>query len=154
MKSKQLSLLSVVCTLVFIAGCGESGPEGAQPTYATKVKVTYKNAPVEGAMVSFINETAPAYGRTDANGEAIMKTYKEGDGAIATIHNVTINKTNITGAASEVDQDSEEYDPAAADANLSIEYLVPQKYSSPVSSQLVADVKSTADNTFEFNLED
>ncbi|MCA9129033.1 MAG: hypothetical protein KDB22_18225 [Planctomycetales bacterium] len=83
-----------------------------------------------------------------------MKTYTEGDGAIAKIHNVTISKTNITGAAADVDQDSEEYDPAAANGSLKIEYLIPKKYSSPGTSKLVAEIKDSGPNEFVFELTD
>ncbi len=84
-----------------------------------------------------------------------MKTYVEGDGAIVKIHNVTISKTNTTGSAPEVeDQDSEDYDPSAAMGSLKVEYFVPQKYSSPVSSQLVADVADKEKNEFTFDLTD
>ncbi len=140
--------------LLWVAGCGTSGPEGAFPTYPTQAVVSYKGAPVEGAIVAFINETAPAYGRTDQNGVAIMKTYEEGDGAIARIHNVTISKTNTTGEAPDVDQDSEEYDPKDAYGSLKIEHFVPQKYSSPATSKLIAEVKELENNEFNFELID
>ena len=155
---KSISIISAIlaCSIPLVAGCGPSGPEGALPTFPTTVKVNYGGGPVEGAIVSFINETAPAYGLTDANGVAVMKTYVEGDGAIAKIHNVTISKSTVTGG-SNVDSDSEEYDPAAAYAPQNIEYSVPQKYSLPTTSKLIAEVKEVGKdevNEIVFNLED
>lgn len=140
--------------LLWMAGCGPSGPQGALPTYPSQAVVSYKGAPVEGAIVAFINETAPAYGRTDENGVAVMKTYREGDGAIAKLHNVTISKTNTTGEAPDVDQDSEEYDPKDAYGSLKVEHFVPQKYSSPATSKLTAEVKEVENNEFKFELVD
>lgn len=151
---KTFSLLLVGCAILSTVGCAGGGAEGELPTFPTKVTVTYKGAPVEGATIAFINETAPAYGRTDASGVAMMKTYKEGDGAIVKIHNVTIVKTNILGAASDADQDSPDYDPATANANLKIEYLIPQRYSSPGTSKLVAEITDQKLNELTFDLTD
>jgi len=151
---KNFGKCGLALVAALLVGCGPSGPENALPTYPTTAKVTYKGAPVEGAIVAFINEAAPAYGRTDENGVAAMKTYQEGDGAIAKIHNVTISKTNTTGDAADVDQDSEDYDPSKAYGTLKVEYFVPQKYASPVTSKLVAEVKELALNEFNFELVD
>lgn len=154
MLSKLSLTVSALLVISAVLGCGPGLPDGAQPTFPTTVKVNYKGQPVEGAVISFINEVAPAYGLTDATGVAVMKTYVDGDGAIAKIHNVTITKTNTTGEASDVDQDSDDYDPSDAYGTLKVEYLVPQKYASPVSSKLVADVKDTGPNEIVFDLKD
>jgi hypothetical protein len=140
------------------AGCNRSGlPEGARPTTPVTVTVTYKDAPVEGATVTFITEgepPAPAYGRTDAQGVAKMKTYVEGDGAVAGTHKVTIIKSETIGGAPVADQDSPDYNPEAADAPGTLKHHIPQKYASPATSGLTADVKDSGPTQLKFELTD
>jgi hypothetical protein len=137
---------------IAVAGCeGSARPPGAKPTKPVTVTVTYKGAPVEGATVSFIHESDPAYGRTDAQGVAKMKTYVEGDGAVIGTHKVTINKAETTGAPA-ADVATEAYDPNAPAPE--VKNLIPIKYSSPATSGLTADVKDSGANEFKFELTD
>src|SRR5262245_42413433 len=93
--------VSVLVVFSFLVGCGGGGgPANRRPTKPVKVTVTYKGQPVADATVTFINkegEAAPAYGKTDAQGVAKMKTYVEGDGAVLGAHDVTITKTETVG---------------------------------------------------------
>ena len=148
---------AVVC--LPLVGCGPSLPEGARPTEPVTVTVTYNGQPVEAATVTFISQDADpvaAYGRTDAQGVAQMKTYVEGDGAVPGSHKVTINKTETTGGGSETAENPEQYDPAELSPDYkppTIKYLVPQKYNSPATSDLTAEVKS-GPNAIRFDLKD
>ena len=150
------------CWLVVLAlaafGCQPSGlPEGARPTKPVTVKVTYKGAPVEGALITFVDTgdpPAPAFGKTDAQGVAKMKTYVEGDGAVVGTHQVAITKTETTGGAPTVDQDSPQYDPNAIDTPTTVKHLIPQKYESKVTSGLTAEVEDSGPNEFTFDLTD
>ena len=143
---------------LFAAGCASGSlPEGARPTTPVTATVTYKGAPVEGATVTFVDSgtpPAPAFGKTDAQGVAKMKTYVEGDGAVIGTHQVAISKSETVGGAPAVDQDSPEYDPEAAERPTTVKYLIPQKYESKVTSGLTAEVKENGPNELKFELTD
>ncbi len=149
----------VVLLVLPLLGCGPDLPPGALPTHPVNVTVTYNGDAVEGAIVTFISqdgEPVAAYGRTNAHGIAQMKTYVEGDGAVLGMHKVLVNKTEMTGNGADVGQSPEEYDPAELREDYtppSLEHLVPQKYSSPATSDLTAEVISGV-NEFRFELED
>lgn len=155
--SRFVSVLVVVSLLV---GCsGGSGPANRRPTKPVKVTVTYKGQPVADATVTFINqdgEAAPAYGRTDAQGVAKMKTYVEGDGAVLGPHKVTIMKTETVGGGAEASQSSPDYKPPAeGGAPLpKVKNLIPEKYGLMATSNLTAEVKADGKNEITFNLTD
>src|SRR5690242_612728 len=102
--------VTILVVVLLLAGCsGGGGPANRRPTKPVKVTVTYKGKPVADAMVTFVNqegEAAPAYGKTDAQGVAKMKTYVEGDGAVPGPHKVTITKTETSGGGSTASQSS------------------------------------------------
>jgi hypothetical protein len=140
----------VVCLLL---GCSDGGPTNRRPTKKVTVKVTYKGSPLENANVTFINqdgEPAPAYGKTDAQGVAKMKTYVEGDGAVPGMHKVLIDKSESVGGQT-VDVDSPQYNPNAPPPT--VKYLIPQKFNNPGTSGLTAEVKD-GPNEFTFDLKD
>lgn len=141
------------------AGCGGNGlPPGAKPTAPVTVTITYKNAPVEGATVTFVGtgeDPTPAYGLTDAQGIAKMKTYVEGDGAVLGTHNVSVNKSALQGGAKAAEQESIDYTPpeVAVGPTAVIKNAIPEKYSVPATSGLTANVQ-TGPNEFKFELND
>lgn len=151
LRSRVWLLLAVAA--LYLLGCGPGLPPGARPTKPVKVTVAYKGSPVEGATITFINQegaAAPAYGRTDQQGVAKMKTYVEGDGAVLGQHKVLIEKAESVGG-SNIPQDSPEYNPNAPPQT--VRYLLPQKYSNPASG-LTAEVKESGPNDFTFDLKD
>src|SRR4051812_17104774 len=129
-----------VLLAALLSGCRAKLPTGAKPTKKVTVTVTYKGAPVEGAMVTFVNQDGPptANGRTDAQGKARLKTYIDGDGATLGTHKVMIEKSEAVGGQS-LSTDDPKYDPNAPPPT--VKYLVPQKYSSIATSGLTAEVK-------------
>src|SRR5262245_43236009 len=77
---KRMTRTAVIVFLVIslaTLGCGSKLPPGAKPTRKVTVTVTYKGAPVEKAVVTFVNQEGPptANGRTDAQGKVVVKTY-------------------------------------------------------------------------------
>jgi hypothetical protein len=150
------------CALILslsLVGCGPSLPPGARPTHPVSVTVTYNGEAVDGATVTFLSQDGDpvaAYGRTDARGVAQMKTYVEGDGAVLGPHKVLITKTKTTGGGQDTGQSLEEYDPAELSSDYTppeVNYLVPQRFGSPATSDLTAEVTSGI-NEFRFDLED
>lgn len=149
----------VVLFCLPLMGCGPSSPEGSRPTAPVAVTVTYNGEAVEGATVTMISqdgEPIAAYGRTDAGGVAQMKTYVEGDGAVLGNHKVLISKMETTGGGPDTEQPLEEYEPpelSGDTAAATVEYFVPQKYGSPATSDLTAEVTS-GKNELRFDLTD
>jgi hypothetical protein len=141
-----------ILAIAVSGGCGSKLPPGARPTKKATVTVLYKGAPVEGAAVTFVDQSdnpANANGLTDAQGKAKMKTYVDGDGAVVGQHKVIINKSVAVGGQN-VDVDDPKYDPNAPPPT--VKYLIPQKYSL-VTSGLTAEVKESGPNDFTFDLQ-
>ena len=151
------SLRMVVGPLVvgfLLVGCGQRLPPGAKPTKPVSVTVTYKGAPVEGAVVTFADQgdkPANANGITDAAGKAKLKTYIEGDGAVIGPHKVIISKSIAQGGQN-VGSDDPKYDPNAPPST--VKHFLPLKYSSQATSGLTADVTKAGPSEFPFELED
>lgn len=143
--------------LLFAVGCtGSTGD--TKPTAPVKVTVTQKGKPVEGATVTFTvpNNPPPAFGITDAQGVATLKTYKDGDGALIGSHTVTIVKVELgkSKGKDEGSQDEGNYKPSPGETPIpTLKDLLPGKYKLPGTSGLTADVKS-GKNEFTFDLSD
>lgn len=150
----MLRLLLGLLVVSLVAGCSDGGPANRKPTKKVTVIVMYKGSPLENANVTFINqggEPAPAYGKTDAQGKAKMKTYVEGDGAVVGTHKVLIEKSESVGGQT-VDVDDPKYNPNAPPPT--VKYHLPQKFSNPATSGLTAEVKDSGPNEFTFDLKD
>jgi hypothetical protein len=136
----RFSLFLVICFAsisISFSGCFGGGSGAEFPTTPVTIKVVYKGEPVSDASVAMVNSAdygkpVIAVGRTNAQGEAVMRTYSEGDGAVKGIHLITISKMEGSGAAAVADMDSTDYNPnvTAAPAAKS---LIPMKYSTPAS---------------------
>jgi hypothetical protein len=159
MNAMRWTLLACV-VLVLGEGCsGSKLPPNARPTAPVKVTVTYKGAPVADATVTFIcqeGEATPAFGKTDAQGVAKMKTYVEGDGAVIGPHKVLITKTAAASSGNVAEQSSPDYvPPAEGGAPLpTAKDLVPAKYGMLAQSGLTAAVEKKPTNEFSFELKD
>jgi len=142
--------------VLLITGCGGGGSGNHLPTTPVTVTVTYNGPPVEGATVTFVDETGdhPAYGRTDAQGVAKLTSYEEGDGAVVGPYKVSIAKSEVTGQST-ADQDSAAYVPPDASTPApTIKYHIPKKYESHASSRLTAEVTEAGPNDIKFDLKD
>ena len=130
--------LSLVA-LVAASGCNKSGLNLA---YVEGV-VTYNGQPVEHAGVLFKPATGPfATGTTDAEGKFTLTTANN-PGALIGEHTVGISKSKTTPM-----QMKDEALP-----RYKVEYFVPQKYASPVTSNLKATVSTKkSENHFTFDL--
>jgi hypothetical protein len=119
------------------AGCNRSGLNLAPVSGV----VRYNGAPVAHAGVMFVPETGPyAIGTTDAEGRFTLKTANH-EGAIVGSHKVAISKHKTTST-----QVAGEHMP-----RYNTKYFVPEKYASPVTSELTATVEDD-DNNFDFEL--
>jgi len=142
----------VVLGVASLLGCSKEDPN-LPHRVPVHVSVTYQNKPVEDAQVTFVPEPSgkPAFGRTDAQGQVDLSTFRERDGAVPGSYQVTIIKTATNAAAVGASQ------PQAgmgATPPVAAKYLVPQKYSQAQTSGLQAIVKQSGENKFEFSLKD
>jgi hypothetical protein len=136
----RISALGTVAVLALVgtaSGCLGGGAGAEFPTTPVTIKVVYKGQPVEGASVAMVNSAdygkpVIAVGRTNAQGEAKMQTYSEGDGAVKGIHLITINKMEAAASGPVADMDSGDYDPNVASV-AAPKTLLPMKYSTPAS---------------------
>jgi hypothetical protein len=160
---------SLVLQVLFIpflaAGCGgaklEANPN-AVPVFPVTGKVTYKNAPVEGATVRFLtlDGKTGSSGKTDKEGKFSLTTYAANDGAAAGKHFVAITKTEGgTADQGSGDMASGNYVPPNENAKPTpIKELLPKKYGVHSNTNpLKAEVKETKEpggNYFEFDLKD
>jgi len=149
-----LSYCSASCVAVILAGCGGGGPKLC-PVTGT---VTYRNAPVEGAVVSFRCEAANkmATGTTDAQGRFELTTYQGGKGAVAGKHKVTVTKMSApsggTGPLSMEDAmkaGMKKQGPSAEPKN-----LLPPKYADAARPLLEYTVSPGGANDFKIELSD
>jgi len=153
--SRCACVLSVGLLVVSLAGCG--GPKDDRPARVpAQVKVTYKNAPVEGAHVTFAPAQGgrPAWGMTDAQGVARLSTFGNNDGAIPGQYQVTVRKTKVEGGAPvDPNQPSSMAPDPKAKPTVTLD-LLPKKYGVAASSGLQATVAEKGDNQFNFTLTD
>jgi hypothetical protein len=140
----------LVCAIL---GVGCSKKEKALPVYPVTGTVTYENKPVEGATVVFRNPAEPtskvATGRTDANGRFTLMTYKEGDGAVAGDHEVTVTKFTSQASGEKLtmeDAAKQKSSPAKSQSE------IPLKYSNAKTSKLKFTVSKSGDNDFKIEL--
>ncbi|MDB5391000.1 MAG: carboxypeptidase regulatory-like protein [Planctomycetaceae bacterium] len=145
-----LSLLFVV------AACGKSGP----PLASVSGVVTYQDKPVVYAQVVLMSiekydgRTWPASAETDEDGRYVLETPGVGNGALVGKHTVSITKRGPSrGAAPGSPAVGNESRPEMQAYMLPGPALIPERYFSPVTSGLEAEVKPGS-NTFDFKLKD
>jgi hypothetical protein len=155
---KRITLLAASCVVIAILGCNP-GESDRLPRAPVDVKVTYKGAPVENAVVTFLSMGVgaeagrpPAFGRTGSDGTVKLGTYESSDGAVIGKHGVSIVKQEFTNQKAVADQDSPDYNPGASPVPQT-KHLLPQKYAVAGTSGLTADVVK-GPNSFTFELKD
>lgn len=146
MRGASMLVTAVIPALLAtaVAGCG---PRRAA-VYQVSGEVLLDGKPLAAADVTFVPQNGrPALAQTDAQGRFTLRTWAEGDGAVAGEHVVCIAKhdessppLNKPGAAA---------DPYAAAYRPNV---APPAYASPVTSPLRATIVPDAENHFRFEL--
>ncbi len=158
---RRMNRVSFFCTAVFATSCMvgcDSTPDGQKPVSPVEVTVLYKGSPVEGAQVTFVNDSGPppAFGRTDASGKAKLSTYASFDGATLGSHKVAVTKQEFDGvqpkSVSEVDDPA--YNGVGASPVPKVKDLLPKKYGQPTTSNLSATVEKKKNNEVKLELTD
>ena len=144
-------------------GCGGDGSKPAPDRIPVSGIVMYKNAPVEGAVVTFYNEKAPrnASGTTDKDGKFTLTMIDPNDGAVAGSNVITVTKSDAAAAPAVSNgppspedlakkmSEMKMGDPKAKKASGSL----PAKYGSQTTTPLKEDV-SASNNQFTLQLTD
>jgi hypothetical protein len=143
-------------SVLLIAGCGGSADNGRGiPVSGT---VTMNGAPIEGANVTFLNDTFAGFARTDSNGR-----YRLVQGALPGTNKIVISKMEdgVEAIITDVDSDSEsvmdagQIDAAAMGLNAKGDLpknLFPDEYGDPVRTRLTFEVPKDGATGVDFNL--
>ncbi len=139
----QFSRMSGISLLLCVAtvGCSGGGKSTRDPVYKVQGKVTYKGQPVADADVTFTCEAKnrSAFGKTNADGEFKLTTFRPNDGAVAGKHIVTVSKPEATVEAPSVPVEDPAYNPDAVAKPVSTKpkkNMIPAKYTSTKTSDL------------------
>lgn len=141
-----------VVAALWLSGCsGESGP----PLHQVTGTVFYNDQPVEGAVVAFRGDNAVqlATGTTDAEGRFTLTTRRQGDGAVAGRHTITVSKFIVDTAADtgpismEEAVENPQYTPEPRNE-------LPAKYADPARPLLEFTVSPSERNDFTIRLTD
>jgi hypothetical protein len=151
--------------LGFLASCWigclgqprDSGPK----TYPVEGVVLQKGQPVEGATVTFMQPDGKnsSVGKTDSQGHFTLTTVRGSQGAVPGPYQVSIVKFEASTAAPAAGTSDKDYVPptpgaAIPTAPAAPKNLLPAKFSNPTTSGLLATVKETPENKFEFSVDE
>jgi hypothetical protein len=141
MISLRLSMLMLIVTgAALLAGCGNRNPA----TYAVTGTITYRGKPVDNAGVMFMpNNGRPASAITDAQGRFTLRTFKDSDGAIEGENVVCVSKSVPASGDNTKDPMFKRMIP-----------LLPERYTTPVTSPLKVTVNAKGPNDFNIELAD
>lgn len=152
LSTRSLVKTSIVLSLLF-SGCGESAkPSRGVPVSGT---ITMGGVPLEGASVTFMNDTFVGYGTTDSSGK-----YSLVQGALPGQNKVTISKVeggDVVVGDAESGMDSGQMEAAAlgnsgADVPKLPVDLVPEEYSNPAKTKLTFEVPSGGESGVDFSI--
>lgn len=152
--------LAVLAITVGVAGCsGRVNDRWRQmmpPVYRARGLVEYQGKPLQGATVVFhprggaSSSARAAAGVTDASGRFVLTTLKPGDGGSAGPYAVTIQKSMLVTRGGKVPKPNEFGDILEPTIE---KPLIPEKYFSPETSGLAAEIAPSGRNEFSFSLE-
>ena len=138
--------------ILCVSGCSgtteDKWTKDRPQTFPATGTVTSDGQPLQGATVVFRStgsEPRTAIGRTDAKGIFVLRTFEDGDGAIVGQHKVSITKTEIEKVPANINLDEVDFQPKVTS-------LIPEKYGSPETSGLTAEVTANGLNEFKFEL--
>jgi hypothetical protein len=146
-----LRVVSLAALAVMMTGCsGGTGLSGMAPVTG---KVTYKDQPVDGAIISFIGEgtTRTATAVSSADGSYKLMTL-DVEGAMPGQYTVVVDKTESSAGASKL-VTMEEAEKVNALPVAAPKKLLPEKYGDPTKTPLKFPVKD-GPNVIDLKLEE
>lgn len=151
---RVVSRALMLCLLMLATGCGSAESGRGVPISGT---ITFDGKPLEGATVTFMNDTFVGFGRTDAEGN-----YRLAQGALPGKNKVVISK--IEGGAQPADviedpeagMDAGQFEAAAMGTGVKVptgpKDLIPADYSDPSKTKLTWDVPAGGETGVNFNI--
>jgi len=137
--------LVTFCLMTIVAtGCSRNHEDkfssARPPVFKTTGRVTWNGEPAVGAIVSLtsLSHNLTASGMTDAKGEFVLTTWRQGDGAVAGDHGVTIQTIMISDWAADL---------SPIEVN-----VMPPKYEKPETSELTATISDKGKNVLSFEV--
>lgn len=117
-------------------------------TYPVTGTVNFEGKPLEGATIVFRSNNAQpqaAVGRSNAEGQFQLRTFEDGDGAIAGEHGISITCVKTEGPPAGANLD---------EVNVVVKEvsLIPKQYGDFKKSGLSASVSPDKENVFIFDL--
>ncbi len=149
--TRWLSLSTLILGMSVLMGFGCGNSNGTSSVSGT---VTYQGKPVVGE-IHFTPEDATGsaragMGQLDPSGHYTLSSFTSGDGVKPGKYLVTI----ISKGPDKPISDKQKRLMMEEDAKGNGDPLIPKKYFDPLTSGLAADVKSSGDNVFNFELKD
>jgi len=140
---RAIVVASLACFVAFTAGgCSrqheDKWSKRRPAVFPTTGSVTWNGEPAAGALVTLhsLSHNVAASGRTDGKGGFALMTWRQGDGAVAGDHRVTIETIVIAG-----------YD---AEGGVIEVNAMPPTYEKPENSGLTATVSDKGKNQLSF----
>lgn len=156
--------LSLFLTTAIFIGCGGGADDsGKVPVFPASGTVTLNGSPLAGATVAFSPQSGQptAIATTDDQGGFSLRTYDADDGAAEGAYKVVITKTEVAAGGGGAGESGDHE--AAEEAGMTAGHeaggggeakeLVPSQYTSSDTTPLTAEVKSSGENKFTFELE-
>lgn len=159
MKDEAVMRLAVTIVMVglLMGGCArhqeDKWTRSRPATYRVTGRVEMQGKPVDGAKVVFhtavpVNgKDYSAFGYTDGGGAFTLQTFRDGDGAVAGEHWVTVEKITY----SDPPPPKNEGDPLSPPVETS---HLPARYRSGKTSGITATVEPNRRNSFTFTIEE
>jgi len=154
MRRERLRHTTLLVTVALMAAYGCGANDGLGQRYPVSGMVTYKGQPLASGNINFVSEKADgrsASGTVEA-GRYTLTTQTDGDGAMPGMYKVTVVAKEATavplskvGGAPSQQQSFK--------ANKVAKSLIPNKYGSPTTTELKAEVKAET-NKLDFDLTD
>jgi prepilin-type N-terminal cleavage/methylation domain-containing protein len=143
----------VVFTGMVAGGAVDTKPHWRRPKVVpASGLLRYQGQPLEGALVTFTNDTLSAFGRTDSQGKFTLTTFEQDDGAMPGKFVVSLSMVQITNQV--IDKSAAPvWRNARAPAPPQPRWLIPKRYGNPATSGLSAEVaeRRSADIVLELH---
>lgn len=143
---RHFGVVPLFVGLVVTAGCGDKAKEQEKlPTSPARGIVRHKGGPVSNASVNFISLDGKvrAHGTTDGVGSFVLSTYGHQDGAPPGRYKVTVAVNTVK----EIEPGVLEPEPPGG-----FKSLIPTKYASPNTTDILVEVTEGGKNDFTIEL--
>jgi hypothetical protein len=141
------SIIGVV-GLCLLVGCSSASVSGTVPASG---KVTYKGAPLEGAIITFIPEGAGRTATAESQAGGVFSlTTVDASGAMPGKYKVTVDKVDFAAGGSSSMEDASSANAAEGKSKRAL----PAKYAQVTSTPLVAEIPSGGKTDIDLALVD